>query len=213
MSHRGICVRKMTPEGLNGRRKMTALVRRRGLPVASGWEVDGASHAAVRPVGRASRKEGAHDHPAKDGKRSGDPARPRLDGSVPNHVSGSPTSAVAGWVYVASCPRRLGPADRRWHAAPAKDVELVMTPLRRATWPCAHDGRPVVVGELIHHSDAGSQLGLTRSSQHPDDGGVGEAVTQGGWSFGPAGRPSGHQVGRRSAAWSSGPPGTGSPKA
>ena len=32
--------RKMTPEGLYGRRKMTALVRRRGLPDASPGSVD-----------------------------------------------------------------------------------------------------------------------------------------------------------------------------
>ena len=42
--------------------------------------------------------------------------------------------------------------------------------LRMALWRHQHTGRPAPVG-LIHHSDAGSQDGFNRSSQHLDSGG------------------------------------------
>jgi hypothetical protein len=34
-------------------------------------------------------------------------------------------------------------------------------PLRMAIWQRDHEGRPVAAGELIHHSDAGSQPRFT----------------------------------------------------
>lgn len=47
-----------------------------------------------------------------------------------------------------------------------------MIPLRMALWQRDRDGHPVVPGELIKHSDAGSQGGFNRSSQHLERGGV-----------------------------------------
>jgi transposase InsO family protein len=46
-----------------------------------------------------------------------------------------------------------------WNRATSKGVELVMTPLRIATWQRQREGRPVVPGELIGHADAGSLRG------------------------------------------------------
>ena len=66
----------MTPEGLYGRRKMTALVRRH-LPSASAGSVD----RAMRTLGLSGirRSKGIRTTiPAKDGKRAGDLLNQRL---------------------------------------------------------------------------------------------------------------------------------------
>lgn len=53
-----------------------------------------------------------------------------------------------------------------WHASTCKDTDLAMIPLRMALWQRDRDGQPTTPGELIMHSDAGSQGGFNRSSQH-----------------------------------------------
>jgi transposase InsO family protein len=55
-----------------------------------------------------------------------------------------------------------------WHAATTKETDLVMIPLRMAVWQRHREGHPTVPGELICHSDAGSQGGFKWSSQHFD---------------------------------------------
>jgi hypothetical protein len=52
-----------------------------------------------------------------------------------------------------------------WHAAATKTTALVSKALNMAVWRRDHYGNPVEPG-LIHHSDAGSQAGFNRSSQH-----------------------------------------------
>lgn len=48
----------------------------------------------------------------------------------------------------------------------------MMTPLRMAIWQRDHDGRPVADGELIHHSDAGSQYTSVKFTEHVDLEGI-----------------------------------------
>ena len=55
-----------------------------------------------------------------------------------------------------------------WHASMSKRTDLVMTPLRMALWQRDRDGHPVTAGELIHHSDAGSQYTSIRLTEHLD---------------------------------------------
>jgi transposase InsO family protein len=69
-----------------------------------------------------------------------------------------------------------------WHASTSKVTDLVMTPLRMALWQRDRDGHPAVPGELIHHSDAGSQYTSIRFAEHlaleairPSIGSVGDA--------------------------------------
>ena len=78
----------------------------------------------------------------------------------------------AGWVYVAFILDCYAQRIVAWHASTTKETELVMTPLRMALWQRGRDGHPVGPEQLIHHSDAGSQGGFNRSSQHLDHGGV-----------------------------------------
>lgn len=88
-------VRKMTPEGLYGRRKMTALVRRRRIPEESAGSVD----RAMRLLGLSGvrrDKKLRTTIPAKDGKRARDLPDRDFTAPAPNRV----------WVTDFQCRRR-----------------------------------------------------------------------------------------------------------
>ena len=53
-----------------------------------------------------------------------------------------------------------------WHAATTREAELVMIALRMALWQREREGHPAVAGELIHHSDVGSQYTSLRLTEH-----------------------------------------------
>jgi transposase InsO family protein len=75
----------MTPEGLYGRRKMTALVRRGQLPDASSGSVD----RAMRLLGLSGVRRDKHVRttiPAKDGIRAGDLLNRDFTSEAPNRV-------------------------------------------------------------------------------------------------------------------------------
>lgn len=154
--------RKMTPEGLYGRRKMTAYVcRRHHLPEAS-W---GAVDRAMRILGLSGvrrDKKLRTTIPAKDGVRAGDLLNRDFSAPSPNHTWVTDFTYVrswAGWVYVAFILDVFSQKIVAWHAATSKDVRLVDVPLRMALWARDREGRPVPPG-LIHHSDAGPSTPL-----------------------------------------------------
>ncbi len=62
-----------------------------------------------------------------------------------------------GWVYVAFILDVYSRKIVAWHASTSKGVQLVLIPLRMALAEREREGHPVVAGQLIHHSDAGSQ--------------------------------------------------------
>ena len=68
----------------------------------------------------------------------------------------------AGFCYVDVFAQRIV----AWHAATTKTTELVMTPLRMALWQRDREGCPTQPGELIHHSNAGSQYTSIRFTEH-----------------------------------------------
>ena len=72
----------------------------------------------------------------------------------------------AGFVYVAFILDVYAQRIVAWHASTSKATDLVMIPLRMARWQRDREGNPTVAGELIHHSDAGSQ-GSTHPSGSP----------------------------------------------
>jgi len=167
---------RLAPEGLYGRRKMTALVRHR-LPDASAGSVD----RAMRLLGLSGvrrDKKLRTTIPAKDGRRAGDLLDRDFTAPAPNRVWVTDFTYVrcwAGWVYVAFILDVFAQRIVAWHAATSKDVDLVMTPLRMAVWQRDHDGRPVSNKpgqELIHHSDAGSQYTSLRLTEHLDLEGI-----------------------------------------
>lgn len=165
--------RRLTPEGLYGRRKMTALVRR-SLPDASPGSVD----RAMRSLGLQGvrRSKGIRTTiPAKDGKRAGDLLNRDFTAAAPNRTWVMDFTYVRCWVgfvYVAFIVDCFAQKIVGWHAASAKDTDLVMTPLRMALWQRDREGCPVVPGELIGHADAGSQYTSIRFTEHLDLEGV-----------------------------------------
>ncbi len=165
--------RKLAPEGLYGRRKMGALVRR-SLPDASPGSVD----RAMRTLGLQGIRRGKGIRttiPARDGNRAGDLLDRDFTAAAPNQVWVTDFTYVrtwAGFCYVAFIVDCFAEKIVGWHAATRKDVELVMTPLRIALWQRDRDGHPTVPGELIHHSDAGSQYTSIRLTEHLDLEGI-----------------------------------------
>jgi putative transposase len=180
--HRG--VRKLAPEGLYGRRKMTAALRRGPMPNVSAGSVD----RAMRTLGLvgARRDKGTRTTvPAKDGVRAGDLLDRDFTAPAPNRIWVTDFTYVrtwAGFVYVAFIVDVYSQRIVAWHAATSKATDLVMTPLRMALWERGREGHPTVPGELIHHSDAGSQYTSIRLTEHlaledirPSIGTVGDA--------------------------------------
>ena len=172
-----------TPESLYGRRKMTALLRRSGHEVA---------YCTVDRLMRAQHMNGVRRGkrvrttvPAKDGHRAGDLLDRDFTATSPNTRWVADFTYVrswAGFVYVAFVVDIFAQRIVGWHAAMTKHTGLVLTCLRMATWQRDYEGRPVAAGQLLHHSDAGSQYTSLRFSEHlglegiaPSIGSVGDA--------------------------------------
>ncbi len=148
--------RKLTPEGLCGRRKMTALVRR-AMPEASPGSVD----PAMRSLGLQGvrRSKGIQPTiPARDGKRAGDLLNRDFTATSPNRtwvMDFTYCRTWSGWVYVAFIVDVFAQKILAWHAATVHDADLVLTPLKMAIWQRDREGHQIEPGELIGHSDAG----------------------------------------------------------
>ena len=147
-----------TPESLYGRRKMTALLRRRGLTVSG------------RRVDRVMRQLGINGLVRGKGVRTtvSDSAATRapdlLDrdftAPAPNKRWVADFTYVRTWtgfVYVAFVIDCFSRAIVGWHAATTKTTPLVTTALRMALWRRDRAGHRVGDG-LVHHSDAGAQF-------------------------------------------------------
>jgi transposase InsO family protein len=176
--------RKLTPEGLYGRRKMTALLRRTTMPEVSPGAVD----RAMRTLGLVGvrRDKGVRTTiPAKDGVRAGDLLNRNFHATAPNQVWVTDFTYCRTWVgfvYVAFIVDVFAQMIVAWHASTSKQTELVMIPLRMAQWERHREGHPTIGGELIHHSDAGSQYTSIKLTEHlalegirPSIGSVGDA--------------------------------------
>jgi putative transposase len=151
--------RVLTPEGLYGRRKMTALIRRATIPGASRGAVD----RAMSSLGLSGvrRDKGIRTTiPAKDGIRAGDLLNRDFTAPRPDHtwvMDFTYCRTWAGWVYVAFTVDVYSQRIIAWHAQTSKYVELVMIPLRMALWERGRQGHPIQPQQLRAHSDAGSQ--------------------------------------------------------
>lgn len=143
--------RKPTPEGLYGRRKMTAYLRRNGLSEVAACTVD----RCMRVLGRNGVRRGKAVRttiPGKDGHRAGDLLDRDFTADAPNRVWVADFTycrAWAGFVYVAFVVDVFAQRVVAWHAATSKGTDLVMVPLRMALWQREREGRPVELGELI----------------------------------------------------------------
>lgn len=148
------------PEGLYGRRKMTAHLRRQGIEVSAGTVHrlmgDEGLNGLVR--GRSHRTT----IPAKDGIRAGDLVNRKFTAPCPNRVWVAYCTYCRTWngfVYVAFIIDVFSRMIVGWHAVltqTSRPTELITVPLRMALWQRSHQIKET--GEkLIHHSDAGSK--------------------------------------------------------
>ena len=170
---------QMTPEGLYGRRKWVALLRRQdGLAATSRGAVDRAMRTlGLEGVRRAKKLRTTIPDP--DGKRAGDLLNRDFTASAPNLVWVTDFTYVrtwAGFVYVAFVLDVFAQRIVGWHASSSMRTDLVMTPLRIALWQRDRDGNPVSLGDLIHHSDAGSQYTSIRYTEHLDLEGIAPSI-------------------------------------
>ena len=176
--------RTLTPEGLYGRRKMTAYLRRSAMPEASAGSVDRAMRT-LGLVGVRRDKTTRTTIRAKDGIRAGDLLNRQFTAPAPNRVWVTDFTYVrtwAGFCYVAFIVDVFAQKIVAWHAATSKATDLVMIPLRMALWARDREGHRPAPGQLICHSDAGSQYTSVRLTEHlaleeirPSIGTVGDA--------------------------------------
>jgi transposase InsO family protein len=172
-----------SPEGLYGRRKMTHFLRRQGLKVAFCT-----TDRLMRDLGMNGVRRGKAVRttvPARDGHRAGDLLNRDFTAAAPNTrwvADFTYCRTWSGFVYVAFIVDVFAQRIVGWHAATDKRTDLVLTPLRIALWDRGREGRPVEPGQLLHHSDAGSQYTSIRFTEHlamtaiaPSIGTVGDA--------------------------------------
>lgn len=176
--------RRMTPEGLYGRKKMTAYIRRTALPHASRGAVDRAMRA-LGLTGVTRAKAIRTTIRSKDGVRAGDLLNRDFTAPRPDHTWVMDFTYVrswAGWVYVAFILDVYSQRIVAWHAQTSRHTDLVMIPLRMALWERDRHGHPIQPEQLRAHSDAGSQYTavaftekLARDGIAPSIGTVGDA--------------------------------------
>jgi transposase InsO family protein len=161
---------RASAESLYGRRKVTAWLHANGHPEVAHCTIarclNAMGHKGIRR-GKAVRTT----IPGKDGKRAGDLLNRDFTASAPNRVWVTDYTYVrtwAGFVYVAFILDVFSRRIVAWHASRSMHTDLVMIPLRMALWQRERDGNPVVAGELVHHSDAGSQYTSIRLTERLD---------------------------------------------
>lgn len=170
---------QMMPEGLYGRRKWVALLRRQdGLAGTSRGAVDRAMHTlGLEGVRRVKKLRTTIPNP--DGKRAGDLLNRDFTAPAPDRVWVTDFTYVrtwAGFVYVAFVVDVFAQRIVGWHASSSMRTDLVMTPLRIALWQRDRDGNPVPPGSLVAHSDAGSQYTSIRYTEHLDLEGIAPSI-------------------------------------
>jgi transposase InsO family protein len=122
-----------TPESLYGRRKMTALLRRRGLAVAH-CTVD----RLMREHGMSGARRGKTPRtttPSSEGRRATDLLERDFTAPAPNRVWVADFTYVRTWggmVYVAFVVDVFAQRIVGWHAMTTRPAELVLVPLRSA---------------------------------------------------------------------------------
>ncbi|MFB7216638.1 IS3 family transposase [Streptomyces sp. NPDC056255] len=82
----------------------------------------------------------------------------------------------SGVVYVAFVVDTFSRRIVGWSAATSKETRLVLDALEMALWQRDRDGFPHTAGELIHHSDAGSQYTSFRLAEHLDAVGIAASI-------------------------------------
>ncbi|GAA2017583.1 hypothetical protein GCM10009799_51960 [Nocardiopsis rhodophaea] len=121
----------------------------------------------LRGVRRGRQVRTTEPDPAAE--RAGDLLERDFVAPAPNRTWVADFTHVVTWsgtVYTAFVVDTYARAVVGWSAAATKQASLVLSALEMALWRRDRAGVPVRAGELVHHSDAGSQLRFKGSSQH-----------------------------------------------
>lgn len=147
-----------TAEGMYGRRKMVAFLRRQGHDVSARWVDRLMRHLELN--GRVRGQKVRTTIPDRNAARAPDLLDRDFTAPAPNQRWVADFTYVrtwAGFVYVAFVIDCFSRAIVGWHASSTKTTPLVTTALRMGLWRRDRAGRPAGDG-LVHHSDAGSQF-------------------------------------------------------
>lgn len=112
-------------------------------------------------------------------ERAPDPVDRQFVATAPNRCWVADFTHIATWaevVYVAFVVDTFSRRIVGWSAATSKETRLVLDALDMALWQRDRDGFPHQRGELIHHSDAGSQYTSFRLADHLDAAGIAASI-------------------------------------
>ena len=152
--------------GVYGARKIWHELRRQGQPAARCTVERLMRDCGLAGVVRGRKIRTTTADPGHE--RAADLLNRDFTAARPNRCWVADFTHVAAWsgvVYVAFVVNVYSRAIVGWSAATNKRTPLVLAALDMGPWRRDRAGQPVGAG-LVHHSDAGSQGGFNRSSQH-----------------------------------------------
>ncbi|MFS8204702.1 IS3 family transposase [Streptomyces sp. CWNU-52B] len=117
--------------------------------------------------------------PDQQAERAPDRVDRDFAAAAPNRCWVADFTHVATWagvVYVAFVVDTFSRRIVGWSAATSKETQLVLDALEMALWQRDRDEYPYVRGELIHHSDAGSQYTSFKLAEHLDAAGIAASI-------------------------------------
>jgi putative transposase len=152
--------------GVYGARKVWLALHRQGVPVAR-CTVE----RLMRELGLAGTRRGKPKRTTvadQDAGRPADLVKRQFSPPAPDRLWVADFTYVptwAGMVYVAFVIDAYSRRILGWRAATSMRTGLVLDTLEQALWARRRDGRGSLAG-LVHHTDAGSQGGFNRWTQH-----------------------------------------------
>ena len=152
-----------------GKRKLQMAARRDGLDIGREQTARIMGQLGIRGASRAKKRFTTRSDPAAP--RSPDLMGRDFTATRPNEkwvADFTYCSTWSGIVYVAFVVDVFSRRIVGWKAARSMTTPLVLDALNMAAWSRRHAD----IEGVICHSDAGSQGGFNRSSQHLDHGGV-----------------------------------------
>lgn len=157
--------------GVYGARKVWLQLNREGTEVARCTVARLMRDLGLRGARRGKRVRTTIADPAT--VRPADLVKRHFSPPAPDRLWVADYTYVPTWtgmVYVAFVIDAYSRRILGWRAASSMKTMLVLDALEQALWTRRRDGTRDLAG-LIHHTDAGSQGGFNRSSQHLDHGG------------------------------------------
>ncbi|GFH37397.1 DDE-type integrase/transposase/recombinase [Streptomyces pacificus] len=117
--------------------------------------------------------------PGGQADRAPDLADRDVAAAAPNRCWVADFTHVKTWsatVYVAFVVDTFSRRIVGWSAAAVKETEFVLDALEMAVWQRDCDQQAIQPGELIRHSDAGSQYTPFRPAEHLDAAGIAASI-------------------------------------